>query len=184
MAVRNISRDKGRSIFVFLGIMITFAIISLTWSMNDLIQKMLFDRYEKVETYDLKVSFSAPQSEEKVLRELSGFPGVNRIEAMAEVPVSLNNKWHKKEVVLLGLSEGGDLYHILDKNDYQISPPQDGLLLSERLSKLLDADVGTILSVESALLKGFNKEGTGGCGVFPSIWELVLNMEIDALGNF
>lgn len=74
MAVRNISRDKGRSIFVFLGIMITFAIISLTWSMNDLIQKMLFDRYEKVETYDLKVSFSAPQSEEKVLRELSGFP--------------------------------------------------------------------------------------------------------------
>ena len=63
MAVRNMSRNKGRSFFIFLGIMVCFAISSFTWSMNDMIQKMMYDQYEKVEVYDVKVSFARPMAE-------------------------------------------------------------------------------------------------------------------------
>ncbi|MDI3534508.1 MAG: putative transport system permease protein [Thermosediminibacterales bacterium] len=47
MAVRNISRNKGRSMFVFLGIMFSFAVLGLTWSMNDLIQKLMFRCFQE-----------------------------------------------------------------------------------------------------------------------------------------
>ena len=65
MAVRNMSRNKGRSFFIFLGMMVCFAISSFTWSMNDMIQKMMYDQYEKVEVYDVKLSLARPMEEKK-----------------------------------------------------------------------------------------------------------------------
>ena len=68
MAVRNMSRNKGRSFFIFLGMMVCFAISSFTWSMNDMIQKMMYDQYEKVEAYDVKLSLARPMEEKRVVR--------------------------------------------------------------------------------------------------------------------
>lgn len=84
MAVRNLSRNKGRSLFIFFGIMFSFAISGFTWSMNDMLQRLTLDQYEKVEVYDVKLGFANPLNEKKVHRELSGFSGVSRTEPMAE----------------------------------------------------------------------------------------------------
>ncbi len=185
MAVRNISRNKGRSAFIFLGIMFCFAILGFTWSMNDLMQRMLFDQYEKVETYDVRVSLAKPVRQEKVLRELYNFPGVKKVEAMAEVPVTLKNKWYKKDVVLLGVPGDGDLYNILDKDYTKVNPPQNGLLLSERLATLLNAEVGTKLNVKSPLLKDPDKEKQlAVIGIIPQYLGVNAYMEINALQEF
>ncbi len=151
MAVRNLSRNKGRSLFIFFGIMFSFAISGFTWSMNDMLQRLTLDQYEKVEVYDVKLGFANPLNEKKVHRELSGFSGVSRTEPMAEVPVTLKNQWKKKNAVVLGLSETSRLYNILDDDYNKTIPPKRGLLLSERLAKLLDAEVGTRLYVESPM---------------------------------
>lgn len=185
MAVRNLARNKGRSAFIFLGIMLSFAIVGFTWSMNDLVQIMLFDQYEKVETYDVKVSLSSPLDQKKVLRELSRFPGVKRAEAMAEVPVTLENKWYKKDVMLLGLPEDGELYNILDKDYTKVLPPKDGLLLSERLAGLLNAEVGTRLNVDSLMLKNSDEDKQlEVVGIIPQYLGINAYMEINALQEF
>ena len=106
MAVRNIIRNKGRSLFIFLGIMVSFSLAGLTWSMNDLIQMMLYDQYEKVETYDLKIILDRPLEQDQVYGELSRFPGMKSLEPMAEIPVLLKNQWLEKDVVLLGIPAG------------------------------------------------------------------------------
>lgn len=152
MAVRNLSRNKGRSILIFLGIMFCFSITAFTASMNDMMQKMMFDQYEKVEVYDLKINLSTPLNQHRAARELSGFPGVNNVEALAEIPVTLKNKWHKKDVVLLGIPACSQLYNILDKDDIRVEPPQNGILLAERLAELLEADIGTTLNIENLML--------------------------------
>lgn len=186
MSVRNIWRNKGRSLFIFAGIMLCFAISCFTWSMNDIIQKMLFDQYEKVETYDVKITLAAPREEHRVLRELGAFPGVQHLEAMAEVPVKLQNKWHQKEVQLIGISENSLLYHILDKNGKKVAPPTDGLLLSERLAMLLEAEPGTVLSVTSLLHPDDFREEKGlpVVGIIPQYLGLNAYMELHALQDF
>lgn len=185
MAVRNMSRNKSRSIFIFLGIMFTFSLLGLTWSMNDLSQRMLFDQYEKVETYDVKVSLSNPLNQKKVSRELNHFPGVTRVEAMAEIPVTLKNKWYKKDVVLLGIPEDSTLYNILDKNYNKVDPPKNGLLISERLAKLLGAEVGTKLNVESLMIKDPDKaKQLEVVGVIPQYLGLNAYMDINSLQEF
>lgn len=185
MAVRNMSRNKSRSIFIFLGIMFTFSLLGLTWSMNDLSQRMLFDQYEKVETYDVKVSLSNPLNQKKVSREMNHFPGVTRVEAMAEIPVTLKNKWYKKDVVLLGIPEDSTLYNILDKNYNKVDPPKNGLLISERLAKLLGAEVGTKLNVESLMIKDTDKaKQLEVVGVIPQYLGLNAYMDINSLQEF
>jgi len=185
MAVRNMSRNKSRSIFIFLGIMFTFSLLGLTWSMNDLSQRMLFDQYEKVETYDVKVSLSNPLNQKKVSRELNHFPGVTRVEAMAEIPVTLKNKWYKKDVVLLGIPEDSTLYNILDKNYNKVDPPKNGLLISERLAKLLGTEVGTKLNVESLMIKDPDKaKQLEVVGVIPQYLGLNAYMDINSLQEF
>jgi len=185
MAVRNMSRNKGRTAFIFMGIMFCFAISSFTWSMNDLVQKMLFDQYEKVEVYDVKITLARPQSQTIVSRELQGFAGVKEVEALAEIPVTLKQNWHKKDVLLLGIPADSRLYHILDKNDLKINPPENGLLLSERLAQLLHADIGTILRVEPLMFNGSGQDQElEVVGIIPQYLGMSAYMELTALQNF
>jgi len=185
MAVRNLSRNKGRSSFIFIGIMFCFAISVFTWSMNDMVQKMLFDQYEKVEVYDVKVSLARPQAPTNVSRELMGFSGVHKVEPLAEIPVTLKNEWYKKDVVLIGVPEEGELYNILDKNYTRLKPPKEGLLLSERLALVLNAQIGTKLKLETLLLNENMKDRElEVVGIIPQYLGVNAYMEINALQNF
>ncbi|NLZ52760.1 MAG: FtsX-like permease family protein [Thermoanaerobacteraceae bacterium] len=184
MAVRNMSRNKGRSFFIFLGIMFCFAISSFTWSMNDMIQRMMYDQYEKVEVYDVKINLTRPMEQKSVVRELAAFSGVSGAEPMLEVPVTIKNKWREKDVVILGLPEKSSLYNILDNEYNKVTPPKNGLLLSERLAELLDAKPGTRLTVESTM-KADDKDGVlQVVGVIPQYSGTNAYMEIGALQDF
>jgi putative ABC transport system permease protein len=181
MAVRNLTRNKGRSLFILFGIMICFAISSFTWSMNDIFQKMLYDQYEKVEVYDLKVTFSQPLKQESVLRELRSNEGVQRVEPMAEVPVTLKHQWHEQDVVIIGVLPDSKLYNILDSNYNRLEPPENGILLSERLAGLLNATVGTTLSLESPLKPDDRENTVVVAGIVPQYVGMNAYMEISSL---
>lgn len=181
MAVRNISRHPGRTVFMFLGIMFTFALLSLPWTMKDLSDKMLIDQYEKVQTYNIKIPLAAPLKQKEIERELSRYPGVKILETMTEVPITLKNKWLQKDVVLLGLIQNSQLYHILDKEGKEVPLPKDGILLSERLAELLDAGSGSEITLESQLMKDpERKAAITVTGVIPQIMGINAYMDINS----
>ena len=184
MAVRNLSRNKGRSIFIFIGIMFCFAMSGYTWSMNDLIQKMLYDQYEKVEVYDVKLTLNNPMDERQVARELAAFTGVSNVEALAEIPVTLKKNWLEKDVSLLGIPADSQLYNILDKNGRIIQPPKEGILLSERLASLLEADIGTELSLDTPLIQDWDAKKIEVVGIIPQYVGINAYMELNSLQHF
>jgi len=170
---------------MFMGIMFAFSLGGLTWAMKDLSQQMLFDQYEKVQTYNLKVDFTRPLDMYKVSGELSRFPGVKWVETMAEIPLTLKNKWYEKNVVLLGLPQNSSLYNILDKEYNRVEPPQNGILISERLADILKAEKGTQLTVESVMMKDPGEKKTlEVVGIIPQYLGLNAYMEIEAANRF
>ncbi|MCF8012440.1 MAG: ABC transporter permease [Clostridiales bacterium] len=184
MAIRNIFRNKGRSIFILLGIMFTFSILGTTWSFKNIMDKVVFDQYEKIETYDVKVSLTNPRDRNDITRELKNFPGVDRVETMTEIPAALKNKWLKKEVTILGLPENSRLYNIMDKNYNKIKPPGEGILLSERLANLLNAKPGTKLNMNSVMQKRPDIEKkVVVVGVIPQYMGINAYMEDEELQN-
>jgi len=165
--------------------MVSFSLAGLTWSMNDLIQMMLYDQYEKVETYDLKIILDRPLEQDQVYGELSRFPGMKSLEPMAEIPVLLKNQWLEKDVVLLGIPAGGKHYNILDASYRKMAPPREGILLSERLAKLLNAGPGTWLQLESPFLPNNEETRTVRvAGVIPRYLGINAYMEMGALQDF
>ncbi|MDH7577395.1 MAG: FtsX-like permease family protein [Bacillota bacterium] len=184
MALRNISRNKRRSLFVFAGITFAFSLGGLTWALQDMSEQMLLAQYEKVQTYNIKVDLAHPLDQEKATRELARFPGVKSAEPVAEIPVTLKNEWREKDVVLLGLPQDGRLYNILDKGDRRVAPPRNGVLISERLARLLGAGTGTQLTVASLMMRGpEEKKKVEVVGVIPQYLGLNAYMEIEAAGR-
>ena len=182
MALRSMSRHPGRTIFMFLGIMFTFALLGFPWTMLDMSQQMLFDQYEKVEVYDLKLTLARPLDQEQIERELKRFPGIKKVESRAEIPVKLKNKWLEKDVVVLGLKTNSELHKIMDKNYRQVELPPNGILLSERLAGLLNAKIGTPVSLEFLTLKNSENDKTVEVsGIIPQYMGLNAYMEINSL---
>ena len=153
MAVRNLARNKGRSAFMFVGIMLSCAVVALTWSFNDLVDKLIFYQYEEVEVYDARVTLSGPAARDPVQRELETHGEVSRVEPIAEVPVKLIHRWQEEDVLLIGLTPGGSFYNILDYRGQRVTPSDKGLILSQRLAGKLNVSVGSTLELESPFLR-------------------------------
>jgi putative ABC transport system permease protein len=182
MAVRNLFRQKGRSVFVLVGIMFSFALVGVCWSMWETTEQMMYDQFEKVEVYNLKITLNRPSDQAGAERELSRFPGVKRVESKAEIPATLKNNWREKDVVILGLPQDGQLHKILDKQGRQLAPPIYGIMISERLAELLDARVGTRVVVESVMAKDpAARQEVEVTAIIPQFMGVNAYMEINSL---
>lgn len=185
MALRNMLRNKFRTVFLFIGMMFTFTLLALPWSFMEISNAMLFEQFEKIETYDVKIPLAAPLNQTAAERELADFPGVRQVEALAEIPITLKNTWHEKDVVLLGMKAGSSLYHILDSEGRDVQPPVNGILLSDRLAKELHAGQGTALTVESPFFKDSGQiKQVAVVGIITQSMGMNAYMEISALQNF
>lgn len=183
IGIRNISRSKGRSLFIFTGILLCFAINSFTWSMNDLYRKMLFDQYEIVEVYDVKVILNKPLDGKGVTRELGGFPGVGKVEAMAEIPATLKNNWLQQDIVMMGIPMDSQLYNIIDEDYNRVSLPRTGIVLSQRLAELLQADIGTVLNIESLMAKDGEDKQMEVVEIIPQYVGMNAYLSLEAMGE-
>jgi len=154
MAVRNAFRYKKRSVFTMIGVTFAFGLMAVTWYFNEITDVLLFEQLEVVQTHDLKISFMRPVSFGYMTGEINRFPEIGRIEPMLEVPVTLEHPWteHDEDTVILGLVRNSTLYNLFTKTGERALPPKEGLLLSERLARQLDAEEGSMLILESHMI--------------------------------
>ncbi|MBS4007941.1 MAG: FtsX-like permease family protein [Clostridium sp.] len=154
MATRNLFRHRQRSLFTFVGIMFCFSMIAVTGYFNNIISVMIFEQMTKVQTHDIKINFAAPLAAESARRELLNLPGIKRVEVMLEAPATLKHGWRERDTVIIGLGRDAELFNLFDQDGRRVLPPEGGLILSSQLAEALEAKEGTIITLESALLRG------------------------------
>lgn len=187
MGVRNVFRAPVRSIFTIVGMAVVFSLMSVSWSMENMMDKLTTFQFKQVQTYDVKIALNSPAASRSLQYALAQEPGITKLEPLLEVPAALRNQWHKKEVAVLGISPDSTLYHVLDQKGNKVPLPEDGILLSERLAHLLQVEVGDSLQVESPLSRDFIAEQDQTLivrGVIPQYVGLNAFMEIGALQDF
>ncbi len=154
MAIRNISRSRSRTGFVFFGLTVSCAMVAFTWALsNEMMPKFMFYHYEQVQTYDAKLTLEAPRCRRPGMLELQRRRDVAWVEPLAEVPVTLEHRWRREHVVAMGLAPDARLYNVLDVDGRRVVPGDDGLILSRRLADNLQARVGDTLKLESLYLR-------------------------------
>jgi len=154
MAVRNLARNRSRTAFLFIGVTLSCAIVVVTWSLNDLVDKLVFYQHDEVEVYHARVSLTEPVSRQAVERELAELEQVTGVEPLAEVPVRLSHAWREESVVLLGIPKESSMYIVRDAAGKRIEPSDHGIVLSERLAEKLSIQEGETLELASPYLRG------------------------------
>lgn len=159
MSIRTIRRNRIRSLITFSGVTIAVALLVVSFFMNDSIDYMLDQHFNKEIKYDFLIRFSSPVSSNEISK-LQNLDGVNIIEPILEIPVKISFNDKNENDMIVGIIPGSKLKIPADKNGNSLSIPEEGILLSEKTAKKINAQIGDIVKVEVLLSqsKPQNKE--------------------------
>ena len=88
LATRSVFRQRRRSLVNMAGIAVSVSLIVAALGMMDSLSSTLDMQFGRIESYDLNVTLTKPDTE-LLVEELAGWAGVERAEPALEVPVRL-----------------------------------------------------------------------------------------------
>ncbi len=152
MALRNIQRNKLRSIFIVLGIGFSFAMAAYMASATSLMDGMIFVQMNDVKKYDAKFSFFTP-IDESSLEYISDYNGVELAEGIYEIPISIRHGDKNTGSMLIGMDADSSLYKIYDertKSNKNLS--DNGIVLCSYFADELGVKPGDYVYLDSYYL--------------------------------
>jgi putative ABC transport system permease protein len=147
MIVRNLSRRPVKAGLSVLGVAMAVALMVVGRFGLDAVNHMLAVQFDGVERADVTVMFREPLGR-NLAHEVARLPGVTLAETFRSVPVRLRSAHREKRLELTGLGPGTQLRRLLDDRQRPLALPPEGLLLSRKLSQILDVGAGGTVSVE------------------------------------
>lgn len=148
MAVRNVFRNKQRTIIAILGVACAFSLMVAGRGMFDASYFLISFQYDHVERYDLKVMFREYADKTAGVTAARHVDGVNEAEPILEVPATITHGWLKKDSVVTGLPDKSTLYQLLNQKGTTVSLPDRGIVVSSQLAKTLNLKAGDKVTIK------------------------------------
>lgn len=147
MIVRHIMRWPLRAALSVLGIALSFSVLLSSMYWIDAIDRIIDVQYNLAQRDDVRVTMTDPQPL-RIVHELARLPGVIAVEPFRAVAVRFKFGHRERREALTGLIANPQLGRVLDESDRPVPLPPEGLLLSDKLAKLLGASAGDRVTVE------------------------------------
>lgn len=147
MILRNLGRRPLRTALSVVGIGLAVGILVMSRFQRGAIEEMIDVQFGFAQRDDFAVTFPEPASSRAAL-ELAALPGVRAVEPFRSAAVRLRHGHRVYRTALLGLPGEADLKRVLDADLQPVSPPADGLLLTDYLAELLQVRAGDRIDVE------------------------------------
>ncbi len=147
MIIRNIERQPVKSAFSILGVAFACAILVTGQFFEDAMTYMVNIQFRLAQRDDMTVSFINPTSFE-ALHEIAAMPGVQYAEPFRAVPANLRYEHRSYRTSVRGIAPDGKLQRLLNRQLKQVQLPQEGIVLTDYLAKILGIKPGDLLTVE------------------------------------
>lgn len=147
MAIRHIVRWPVRAALTVLGIAMSGALLITALFSIDSVEFMIDTVYFQADRQDASINFTDEQPM-RVLQEVEHLPGVLAAEPYRSVAVRLRHGHYQRKLAITGKMPGTDLSRVLDTGNRPVELPEFGLLVSERVAKLLRTGRGDMIDVE------------------------------------
>jgi len=151
MIIRNIERRPIKSLLSIGGVAMSTAILVLGGFWSNAVDYMVFAQLRRAQQDDVTVTFIGPVST-RALHSLIGLPGVIYAEPTRSVPARFRFEQRTYRTALQGMEPNGQLRRLLNRQLNPVDLPEDGILLTDHLAKMLNIHPGEYLTVE--LLEG------------------------------
>ncbi len=147
MIIRHIQRRPVKSLLSVIGIAMACGIMMTGRFQQDTISYMMYIQYGLMQREDISLTFVEPTSR-KAIFELKNMHGVKHVEAFRTVPVRLRFQHRNHRTAIHGVSPDGDIKRLFDAKLKLIKLPDEGIVLTDFLGKLLGVKAGDRLTVE------------------------------------
>jgi putative ABC transport system permease protein len=147
MIVRSLERRPTRAALTVVGIASSCAILIMGLFSSDSFAYILRVQYGLAQRENLAVSFNQATSTAAV-HELTSLPGVRYAEPTRSAPVRLRHEHREKDTAVEGIPPAAYLRRAIDRDLEPIDIPRGGIVLTERLAQILDAEPGDEITVE------------------------------------
>ncbi|MDR1136568.1 MAG: FtsX-like permease family protein [Clostridiales Family XIII bacterium] len=151
MAVKNVFRNKKRTLFILMGVTVTFGMTAFVVCMPSMMSDMMGDGLREFQPMDYNISFRNTVSE-KALNEISHIvDDVQEIEGKIEYPFKLSSGNHEITLTLIGVEKDTVFYNFKDQEGIRRDIPEDGLLVSDYAARKLKVGIGDKVLMHSYL---------------------------------
>ena len=153
MALRSITRNWKRSVFVVIGVTFSFGLLTLSGSMDNMVDRLIMAQFTDIQIYGVKLPLIKPVQYDEAIEDAYSIGRVTRAEGLMEMPVQLKHKHLSTDTILMGIEQAAALYRIADTNlGVSYPPPTDGVILSSSIAARLGVGAGDSVAVSSPLL--------------------------------
>ncbi len=143
--VRNIFRNRMRALMCVVGVSLCMALIVTAIGMNDTVDKLMDDLYEKLYRYDLQVSLEGAASNREE-RHIARLAGIERLEAEMALPIEAI-AFGKKLDTTVHVSEDVVTLMVVDQTAGSSMTMPDGVFIAQQLADNLGVARGDSLTI-------------------------------------
>ncbi len=147
MALRNIERKPLQAVFTVFGLVLATGLMVLPGAMGDSIDYLLTFQWNLAQRQDV-VTFLTEPGSATALHDLEQLPGVTRAEPVRSVQARIRYGHHYRKLPVIGMPRGADLNRLLNDKNQPMALPEDGIVMSAMLAKVLGARIGDEVQIE------------------------------------
>ncbi|MFA5634674.1 MAG: FtsX-like permease family protein [Anaerovoracaceae bacterium] len=150
LVMKNIFRNKKRTIFVITGVTLTYGMMMFTVTMPEVVDQLMNQHFTEFQRMDYNIGFYKP-TDESAVGDLYHLIDIDYAEGKVEFPFELSRGHKKQSVNILGLEKDTRFYSFKDAGDKPVYVREGGILLSENLAKSLNVGTGDNIQIKSFL---------------------------------
>ncbi|MDR0570547.1 MAG: ABC transporter permease [Clostridiales Family XIII bacterium] len=151
MAMKNIFRNKKRTAFVLVGVLVSYAMMVFCLSMPAVMEDMMGQGLKEFQAMDYNVAFKRPISDKAALDIPHYVDDVDGIECKIEYPFKLSSGQREMNLSVIGLDGGTMFYRFRTKEGRAVPLPEEGALISDQVARKLGVGVGDRVLLHSYL---------------------------------
>lgn len=147
MILRRLERQPVQALFTILGIALALGVLIMGNFVEDSVNFVIDNQFFTAQRQDISLTFIEPTSAQ-VEYEVGHLPGVSYVETYRSVGIRLRFKHRSRRLGIMGLSADTKLFRLLDAQEKDVPLPPEGLVISQKLAEILEANVGDVVTVE------------------------------------
>ncbi|HVT72885.1 MAG TPA: FtsX-like permease family protein [Lacunisphaera sp.] len=148
IALRNLERRPMQALFTVAGLALATGLLVLPNTFKAGIHEVLDFDWDVNQRQDLNIGLVEPSSA-RIAHEIERLPGVTSMEPTRSTVVRVHFMGRSRQIYMRSLEPGGIHARAVDRAGHEISPPADGVVMSEKLATVLGARLGDTLTLES-----------------------------------
>ena len=152
IALRSVVRNPFRGFLIVLAVTFPFSMASVFFSFHPTINNILECQFKNIQVFDLMLSLDRYVSPEDAVASGLQLDKIEKSEAVCEIPIEITNENLKEFGIMYGMDKDMELWNIMDLNRTLYEPPENGIVLNERIANKLHIKKGDKVDVSGVRL--------------------------------